>query len=241
MTHYDRSPRPLKKLSSKQALMRKFRYKWHFAALFGSLASILPMEMSALAAMQRANARYAPAGLDVAIAVLGIILTGIVAIRFPKDVLKRLPFSALVILFTLYALLGWLLGIHNLFWFIWVAIIVGSVAVAVVRSLELGMIGLRVLILAGIAEIVSLVATTALKQIAVGQIAKALAMSLALAGAWLWSVGGTRFRMESIGLERSHIAWTIIFVSWEGLWFGWVIDTFLAPHWGEFVNQILTL
>jgi hypothetical protein len=167
---------------------------------------------------------------------LGIIVTGMIVMRFSKESVRRLPVSSLIILLVMHILFGWLLSVYSAFWWVWLGVIVGCGAIARVLSVDLGMIGLRALIPAGIAAIVGFVANDA----AIEHIAEAMALGLSMAGAWLWAVGGARFRMESNGLERSQAGWAIVLVSWDGLWLGWLLYTVLISHW-TFINQLLTL
>ncbi len=175
-------------------------------------------------------------GYDVAIAVLGAILTLILLFRCPRYLWSRLPYSALIILFVFYGLFGWVLATYNSFAPIWLSMVILSAAIALIVSIELGMMGLRSLILAGLATIISVFAPQP-----AGHISRLVAIALATLTTWLWAVGSARYRMESAGIDRPYILWTLIAVSWVALWFGWVIDTFAMPQTGRWlVENILT-
>jgi len=73
----------------------------------------------------------------------------------------------------------------------------------------------------------------------VGRVAAALALALASSVAWFWAVGGARFRMEALGFDEYQTFWTLVIFSWEGLWLGWLIDTFLLPNFGIWLIQFL--
>ncbi len=208
------------------------------------IALLLLLSRHVSAVSSPISSRPLPIGLAAAIpselrlvlvVMLGIMLTGFFVMRFSKESVRRLPFSSLVILLVIHILFGWLLSVYSAFWWIWLGAIVGCGAIATVLSIDLGMLGLRVLILAGVTAIVSLVADASVRQTATP-----IALGLAIAGCWLWAVGGARFRMESNGVERSQVGWTIIFVCWEGLWLGWLLNTVLESNW-NLINQVLTL
>lgn len=172
--------------------------------------------------------------LDLAIAVFGVIFTIVAWIRVPKSELKYFPFSGLVVLGLLYALVGWAIAIYSGAWWIWVGVFVASVAIALAPSSDLGMTGVRAIGLSGVAAV-----TAFFTRDQVSQVARWLAIGLAILTAWTWAVGGARQRMENIGLARSLTLWTLITVSWEGLWIGWLVDTFVASRFGAFVVQNL--
>ncbi len=152
-----------------------------------------------------------------------------------RQLLYRLPRSALIILLLLYALFGWLMGVYNLAWFFWLLTAIGTMGVSAVLSFELGVIGSRALVLAGVIALVGIFLEATL-----GRLATALALALALAGAWFWAVGGARYRMEGLGFDRIQTFWSLTLVSWEGLYFGWIVDTFLIPSWGDWVIKLIT-
>lgn len=174
--------------------------------------------------------------LEIAIAVLGVILLVVVAVRCPKGIFRRLPYSGLIILFILYVLFGWTLAIYSAFWWIWVGLISIAASLALAPSIELGMIGLRSIILAGIAALVMIFTPPN-----VARISKIIALSLATITAWAWAISGVKQRMETAGLERSQVIWIIAIVSWAGLWFGWLLETLLVPQLGEWVRQNIVL
>jgi hypothetical protein len=174
--------------------------------------------------------------LDVAIAVLGLIFSGIVLVRAPKQHLKRVPLSGLLILGVFYALAGWMCAVYDSFWWVWFAAFVGSVASAIVPASDLGVIGLRSVVLAGIGGIVAVFT----RNLAF-EIARTLAIGLGILAAWSWAVGGARYRMEHSSLPRSFILWTLILVGWQGLWMGWLIDTFALPGVGAWLRQNLLI
>jgi hypothetical protein len=178
---------------------------------------------------------FVPTQLDLAIVVMGSFLTVITIGRIARTNLDRLPLSALVLLFLFYSALGWFLAIYNVPWWVWLGGFVASVAIANVPSIDLGRTGLAAFGFAVIAAIVAIFTK------ANAGIARAVALVLALVGAWLWTVGGTRYRMEKVRMPRSTIRWTIILISWEGIWVGWVIDTFLTARFGQWLSQNLLL
>jgi hypothetical protein len=174
--------------------------------------------------------------LDIAIAISSAILTLILLVRCPKHLWAHLPYSGLIILCFLYSLFGWSLGAYNSPWFYWIAVLMASAAVPFGVPIQLGMVGLRSLILSLIAIPVSIFAPQP-----AGQIARLSAIGLATLTAWLWSVSSAKYRMETSGIERRYILWILISVSGFGLWFGWFIDTFAIPKTGEWlVQNILT-
>lgn len=222
---------------------QKVRY-WRAALLALPAIALLLLTRQVSAVPSPLSSRTLSTGLAIAIpselrlvliVMLGIMLIGFFVVRFPKESVKRLPFSSLVILVVIHILFGWLLSVYSAFWWVWLGVIAGCGAIATVLSIDLGMLGLRVLILAGVSAIVSLVANAS-----VGQTATPLALGLAIAGCWLWAIGGARFRMESNGVERSQVGWTIVLISWEGLWLGWLLNTVLESQW-NFINQVLIL
>lgn len=147
----------------------------------------------------------------------------------------RLPASALVLLLLLYAIFGWFLAIYDVAWWVWLAGLVASVAIARVPSIYLGRTGVATFGLA----MVCAIAAFFVKDMA--QTARTTAVGLAFAGAWVWAVGGTRYRMEKIRLPRSITFWTIILISWEGFWVGWMMDTFLTARFGQALSQTFLL
>lgn len=167
---------------------------------------------------------------DGAIAILGALLIFIALFRAPKGIYYRLPYSGLIILFILYGLFGWALKIYSVFWLIWMVLLSGAASIALVPSIELGMVGLRSIILAGIAALAMVYPPIFL-------IAKWVSLFLATVTAWLWAVGSAKYRMETVGVERSQIVWTIAIVSWAGFWFGWLMESAIAPQLGEWVRQ----
>ncbi|WP_162422229.1 hypothetical protein [Myxacorys almedinensis] len=215
------------------------------------LSTVLPSTYGAAwAASDLVSTRYAPTELNFAIALLGIMVTAMVAIQYPKERIGQLPGSALLVLLSIHIFFGWLLGVYNAVWWVWVGVISGCGAIAKVRSVELGMMGLRSFILAGVVAIAMLVASLGFfaNMPLFQPLVRSLALGLAIAAAWFWAVGGARFRMESMGVEpwgqsatpkEMQIVRTIVGVSWEGLWLGWLLDTFFIPQWGELINQML--
>ncbi len=129
----------------------------------------------------------------------------------------------------------WLVaGVYNMPWYIWLLVGLATAGVSAVISYELGVIGLRALAVGGIVAIVG-----AIVGASVGRVAAALALALASSVAWFWAVGGARFRMEALGFDEYQTFWTLVIFSWEGLWLGWVIDTFLLPNFGIWLIQFL--
>jgi hypothetical protein len=174
--------------------------------------------------------------LDIAIALSISVLTIILLIRCPKHLWAHLPYSGLLILCFLYSLFGWTLGAYNSPWFYWIAVLMAAAAVPFGIPIQLGMIGLRSLILSLIAIPISIFAPQP-----AGHIARLSAIGLATLTAWLWSVSSAKYRMETTGIERRYILWILVSVSGFGLWLGWFIDTFAIPKIGEWVVQkILT-
>ncbi|BAU12097.1 hypothetical protein LEP3755_26260 [Leptolyngbya sp. NIES-3755] len=174
-----------------------------------------------------------PTQIDATIAILGGVITAILAFRVPRQELDRVPLSGLVLLFMVYMLVGWALAIGQLTIGFWL----GAAAIALVvtfgSSVLLGRAGLIAFVLAGIGAI-------ALGFVR-GQNADSIrwsAIVLGFVGIWLWATGGARYRMERAGFRRSTVQWVLAIVGWEGLWVGWVINTFLAPQVGTWLMQM---
>lgn len=176
---------------------------------------------------------FVPTQFDLAIVVMGSFLTVITIGRIARTNLDRLPISALVLLFVLYGLFGWVLAIYNVPGWAWFGGWVASTAIANVPSINLGRTGLVAFGFAGVAAIVAIFSSTN------AGIARAVALGLALVGIWVWTVGGTRYRMEKGRVPRSTLLWVMILISWEGIWVGWVIDTFLTARFGQWLSQML--
>lgn len=169
------------------------------------------------------------------VAAIAFVLTGFLLKSLKKGFLKRLPWSSLVVLMLPHGLFGWLLGVYNMPWYIWLLVGVATTGVSAVVSYELGVVGVRALTVGGIVAVVGGVVGAT-----IGRVATALALALASAVAWFWSVGGARFRMQALGFDEVQTLWTVVIVSWEGLWLGWMVDTFLLPHFGVWLIQVLT-
>lgn len=172
--------------------------------------------------------------LEAAIAGLGITLLLIVLFRAPKGIFRLLPYSGLMILLVLYSLFGWALKIYSLAWWAWVGVIGMAAAIALLPSVELGMLGLRSMILAGFAALAMFYPPLFL-------IAKWVSLGLATLTAWTWAIGSARYRMNSVGIERSHAIWIIAIVSWAGLWIGWLVESAIAPQLGDWIRQNIVL
>jgi hypothetical protein len=176
-----------------------------------------------------------PTPLDFVVAALAFLATAVLLGTLRRDVLKQLPWSALIVLMLPHSLFGWLLGVYNLPWFVWLLTLIGTLLVSAVMSYELGLVGLRILVLAIATSAIALVAGSA-----IGRVAQALALALALAAVWFWAVGGARFRLEATGFNQIQALWALAIASWEGLWLGWMVDTFLLPKFGPWLIQIVT-
>lgn len=197
------------------------------------ISALYPLPgLTLTAASHRSNGSATP--IDMTIAVIGLVINVALATQLGKTHRHRLPWSALIVLLAPHALFGWLLGIYNLPWFIWVLAGSGVAIVAVVLSYELGVAGTRALLVALlVAGVGTIVGAT------LSRIAEALALALALAVAWFWAVGGARFRLEAEGFDPYQTFWILTIVSWEGLWFGWLADTFLIPSFGNWLVNVL--
>lgn len=183
----------------------------------------------------RTVGQNSPTVADFVIAAIAFLATAVLIGLVPRTIFKRLPWSALLVLMLPHGLFGWLLGVYNLPWFGWLFAIFGTLMVAAVMSYELGVVGVRLLITALIAGAIALAVGST-----VGRVAEALALALALAVAWFWAVGGARFRLEAQGFDPVQSLWILAIVSWEGLWLGWMVDTFLLPKFGPWLIQFLT-
>ncbi|UBF24876.1 hypothetical protein K9N68_24950 [Kovacikia minuta CCNUW1] len=181
------------------------------------------------------TARSSPTPSDFVIAAIACGATLILFRSLPKGLLKRLPWSSLVVLILPYGLFGWLMGVYNLHWYVWLLVGLATIGISVVVSYELGVVGIRALIGGGIVALVGgMVGAT------VGRVAEAIALALASSVAWFWAVAGARFRLEALGFDPIQTFWVLVIVSWEGLWLGWGVDTFLLPHLGVWLVQLLT-
>lgn len=183
----------------------------------------------------RTLGQNSPMVADFVIAAIAFLATAVLIGLVPRSIFKRLPWSALLVLMLPHGLFGWLLGVYNLPWFGWLFAILGTLMVAAVMSYELGVVGVRLLITALIAGGIALAVGST-----VGRVAEALALALALAVAWFWAVGGARFRLEAKGFDPVQSLWILAIASWEGLWLGWMVDTFLLPKFGPWLIQFLT-
>ncbi|MGA7936512.1 MAG: hypothetical protein WCA35_23360 [Kovacikia sp.] len=176
-----------------------------------------------------------PTPSDMVVATITFVLTLVLLRSLSKGFLKRLPWSSLIVLMLPHGLFGWLLGVYNMPWYIWLLVGIATAGVAILISYELGVIGIRALAMGGIVAVVGgIVGAT------IGRIATALALGLVSTVAWFWAVGGTRFRMEALEFDEIQTFWTLVIVSWEGLWLGWMVDTFLLPSFGVWLIQLLT-
>lgn len=108
-----------------------------------------------------------------------------------------------------------------------------AIALAIVITITLTLTGALVGFLA-------LVEALGRDLVLAGTLARVLALGLAYSGVWLWAVGGARFRMETLGFDQVQIFWTLLLLSWTGLWLGWVVDTFLIPSFGVWLIQFVT-
>ncbi|MBE9013970.1 hypothetical protein IQ250_27650, partial [Pseudanabaenaceae cyanobacterium LEGE 13415] len=137
-----------------------------------------------------------PTQSDAAIAILGGVITAILAFRVPRQELDRVPLSGLALLFIVYLLIGWGLAITGVpigFW-------MGAAAIAMLvtfgSSIVLGRGGLIAFAMAGMSVIAMVL----------GQPwGRLSAITLALVGIWLWASGGARYRMERAGFRRSSV------------------------------------
>lgn len=171
-----------------------------------------------------------PTQIDAAIAIVGGVVTAILAFRVPRQELDRVPLSGLTLLFVAYVLIGLGLGISGAAIGFWLGAGAIAMLVTFASSILLGRGGLIAFVLAGMGAI-------ALGFVR-GQNADVLrsgAIVLALIGIWLWASGGARYRMERAGFRRSSVQWVLAIVGWEGLWVGWLINTFIAPQIGTWM------
>lgn len=170
-----------------------------------------------------------PTQIDSAIAILGAVLSAIAVFRIPKDALDRLPLSGLILLLLFYVLVGWGAAIAKFPSPVWIAIGIALVLQKVLASIQLGRFGLIAFVLAaGSAIGFALRQESTLRLIAIG---------FALFGIWAWTVGGARYRLERSGFRRLSVFWILAIVLAEGLWIGWLIDTFVAPQVGTWLMQ----
>lgn len=174
----------------------------------------------------------APPQSDWAIAIVGFILTAIALFCVPRYQIKRLPFSALIVLLLAHMLVGWSLKMYNnvaSYWLIGFAIPLG---LAVLPSRWVGMIGLSAFVTTGIAGAVVLSGRSYVQQ------ARDITLVAASIAAWCWAIGGARHRMELVALPRSFILWALLLISWNGIWLGWLIATFITPYFGDWMIRL---
>lgn len=172
-----------------------------------------------------------PTQVDVTIAVVGGLLTGIAAIRIPRQDLDRVPLSGVTLLVIVYVLAGWGLAIARVSIGAWIGAGVAATLVGFASSIQLGRSGLVAFGLAGVSAIALVLRQNA-------DLARLSAIGFALAGIWLWAVGGARYRLERAGFRRSSVQWSCAIVGWEGLWIGWLISTFVAPQVGMWLVHL---
>ncbi len=173
----------------------------------------------------------APTQSDWAIAIVGLILSAIAITSVPRYQIKRLPFSALIVLLLLHMLVGWTLKMDNNVassWFIAFAVPLG---LAVMPSRWVGMIGLGAFLTTGIAGIAALSRRVDVQ-------AQSITLVAASVAAWCWAIGGARHRMEMVALPRSFVLWALLLISWEGIWIGWLIATLITPYFGDWMIQL---
>lgn len=171
-----------------------------------------------------------PTQVDAAIAIFGGVMTAILALRIPRQELDRVPLSGLSLLFVVYVLIGLGLVIAQLSIGFWIGAAAIAMLVTFGSSILLGRCGLIAFVLAGLGAV-------ALGFVR-GQNADLVrwsAIVLALTGIWLWASGGARYRMERAGFRRASVQWVLAIVGWEGLWVGWLINTFIAPRIGTWL------
>ncbi|MCU0550683.1 MAG: hypothetical protein MUC48_15150 [Leptolyngbya sp. Prado105] len=168
-----------------------------------------------------------PTELDAAIAVIGGVLSAIAVFCIPRQNLDRVPISGLLLLAIVHAMAGWGLAVSQLRVEAWFAAAIAILIVATMRSLQLGRAGAISLGVAVVSAIVW--------GIRRDQNAQISAISCLWIGVWLWAMGGARYRMEGAGFGKS-IRWVLAIVGWEGLWIGWLIDTFVAPQVGVWLR-----
>lgn len=168
-----------------------------------------------------------PTELEAAIAVIGGILTAIAVICIPRQNLDRIPMSGLFLLLLIHVMAGWALAISRVRIEFWVVAAIAVLIVAMIRSLQLGRAGV---ISFGVAAISAIV--WGVQQDRNAQLSMFVFLFI---GIWLWAFGGVRYLMEGAGFGKS-IRWVSAIVGWEGLWIGWLIDTFIAPQVGMWLN-----
>ncbi|MER3435721.1 MAG: hypothetical protein C4288_20620 [Leptolyngbya sp. ERB_1_1] len=176
-----------------------------------------------------------PTQFDVTIAVLGGLLTGIAVIRIPRADLDRVPLSGLTLLLIVYVLAGWGLAISQVAIEVWIGAAAAALLVTFGSSIQLGRSGLVAFGLAGVNAIALFFMRNQNANWSV--ITPRFALGFALTGIWLWAVGGARYRVERAGFRRSSLRWTLAIVGWEGLWIGWLINTFVALQVGTWLMR----
>lgn len=181
-----------------------------------------------------------PTQIDATIAILGGVTTGFLAFRVPRQELDRVPLSGLVLLFLVYVLVGWGMAISQLAIGFWIGAAAIAMLVTFGSSVLLGRAGLIAFVLAGVGAIaLGFVRGQNADSVRWSAVLLArFAFALGLVGVWLWATGGARHRMERAGFRRSNVQWVLAIVGWEGLWVGWLINTFLVPQMGTWLTQI---
>jgi hypothetical protein len=161
--------------------------------------------------------------------VLAVLLQGFLGPQW-----RELPRSALAILGLACSLFGWVLAAYNWPWFAWLVLELTMAALLSLVSVEVGGLGLRVLL-----------ATLVLALVQVWlpddwhPAIQAGLMALGLMGAWLLATGGAQSRMVTCRFDPTQTFWALFFVSLGGLWLGWLFDTYVNPTLGRAVLQQL--
>jgi hypothetical protein len=181
-----------------------------------------------------AGAATSPTPLDEGIAVIVILVTILVLVKRGGEI-KRLPRLVLAGFILPHCLLGWLLGIYNMPWFVWMLAGMGTVVVTAMMTYELGVVGARVLVLAIATTAVALAAGTT-----VGRVIGAMAIALLLAIAWFGSISQAELHLKRQGFSENQILWILAIAGWEGIALGWMVDTFLIPRFGPWLIDVLT-
>jgi hypothetical protein len=161
--------------------------------------------------------------------VLAILLNGFLGPQW-----RELPRSALLILGLACSLFGWMLAAYNWPWFAWLVLELTMAALLSMGSVEVGGLGMRVLL-----ATVLLALVQALLPNAWNQATDAGLMALGLMGAWLLATGGAQSRMVACRFDPTQTFWALFFISLGGLWLGWLFDTYVNPTLGHGILQQL--
>jgi hypothetical protein len=161
--------------------------------------------------------------------VLAVLLNGFLGAQW-----RELPRSALLMLGLACSLFGWVLAAYNWPWLAWLVLELTMAALLSVASVEVGGLGMRVLLATVLLALVQAFLPNAWNRaIDAGLIA------LGLTGAWLLATGGAQSRMAACQFDPTQTFWALFFVSLSGLWLGWLFDTYVNPTLGQGILQQL--